>query len=83
MRLDLGYKIVVRNIFVAPIQAEQLQFPTTMLTIKPTHLLLLLMIYIFSPPPTATATNAAAASSPGCCCCCYLARLLLIGEKKD
>ena len=29
MRLEFGYKIVVRNFFVAQIQAEQSQFPTT------------------------------------------------------
>jgi len=76
MRLYLGYKIVVQNFFVSQTQAEQSQFPTTMPTTKPTHLLLLLL-----PRPAAAATNAAAASSPGCCCC-YLARLRLIGKRK-
>jgi hypothetical protein len=52
MRLDLGYKIVVQDFFIAQTQAKQSQFPTTMPTTKPTHLLLLLL------PPR---------SSPDCC----------------
>jgi len=60
MRLYLGYNFVVQNFFVSQTQAEQSQFPTTMPTTKPTHLLLLLLL----PRPAA----AAAASSPNCCC---------------
>jgi hypothetical protein len=58
MRLDLGYKIVVQKLFVAQTKDEQLQFPTTMPTTKPTHLLLLMLLL---PRPAAAAAAAAAA----------------------
>ena len=57
MRLDLGYKIVVQKLFVAQTKDEQLQFPTTMPTTKPTHLLLLMLLL---PRPAAAAAAAAA-----------------------
>ena len=49
MRLDLGYKIVVRNFFVAQTQAEQSHFPTTKPTTKTTHLYQILSMPSLAP----------------------------------
>jgi hypothetical protein len=72
MRLDLGYKIVVRKFLVAQTQAKQLQFPTTMLTTKPTHLLLLL-------PRLAAAAAAALQYRALVICCGTEMKILVVG----